>query len=123
MITAILARAPWLRTAFAALPWVLAGLGMAAGLYYRGEWQECRAAAALDAAKAAERVAAAKAADEAFTRTLEVQLRPVVAAIQDQKHETAIALSKVRSDPNCASTPAARAFDSGVRPSGEAGPR
>jgi len=124
VIALLLAKAPWLRTALAALPWLLAGLGLVGTLGYRSAWEECKASVALDALKAAERVAAAKVADEQFTRALEVQLRPITAAIRDQANATTVALSKVKSDPNCAATPAARAFDSGVRPGGQpAGPR
>ena len=124
MIAALLSRYPGLAAALRAAPWVIAGLGVAGTLYYRERLSSCRASVAIDAAKAAEKVAAAKAADEKFTRALEEQLQPLRDAIRDQAHATTIALSKVRSDPNCAATPAARAFDSGVRPGGQqAGPR
>lgn len=119
MIALILAKFPWLRTALAALPWVLAAGGAIGTMGYRSAWESCKASVANDALKAAEKVAAAKEADATFTRVLEEQLRPVVAAIQDQAHATSVALAKVKSDPNCARTDAGRAFDLGVRPGGQ----
>lgn len=124
MIGFLLARIPWIGTAVKVAPWALAGLAMILAIHFRGQWQACRASVAIEAAKAAEKVAAAKEADAKFTRVLEEQLQPIRDAIRDQARDAAIALSKVKSDPNCVSTPAGRAFDLGVRPGGQqAGPR
>lgn len=101
------------------LPWVLAALGIVAAAIQTARLANCRTSIAIEANKAQAAVAAAKEADARFTRALEEQLRPITDAIRDQAHATAIALSKVRSDPNCAATPAARAFDGGVRPGGQ----
>jgi hypothetical protein len=104
------------------LPWALAGMALVAGgggtLWYRGEWKDCQASVAIDAAKAEEKVRAQKDADAKFTRSLAEQLKPITDAIQEQTNATQIALAKVKSDPNCAHTPAANAFDGVVRPSG-----
>jgi hypothetical protein len=104
------------------LPWALAGMALAAGgggtLWYRGKWKDCQASVAIDAAKAEEKVRAQKDADAKFTRGLAEQLRPITDAIQEQMNATQIALTKVKSDPNCAHTPAANAFDGVVRPGG-----
>jgi hypothetical protein len=102
------------------LPWVLAAGSLALGaggtLWYRSEWKDCQASVAIDAAKAAAQVAAAKDADAKFTRGLAEQLQPVLGAIQEQSRATSTALAKVKSDPNCLRTPAAAAFDAGVLP-------
>lgn len=123
MIAALLGSLSVLGPALRALPWMLAGLGVTGTLYYRERLSACQASVAIDAAKAAEKVAAAKEADAKFTRALEEQLQPLRDAIREQSHETIVALSKIRSNPACAATPAGRAFDSGVRPGGQqAGP-
>lgn len=101
-----------------AAPWIIAAAGVGGALYYRGELKDCQASVAIDAAKAAEAVRAVQERDAKFTRELEETLRPIVRAVQEQGHETQIALAKVKSDPNCARTPAAGAFDSIVRPAG-----
>ena len=96
-------------------PWGLAGAAAAAALWFRGEAAACRAETALAAARAQERLAAARTADAALTRALEAGLRPIVTQLQEQSHATQIALATVRSDARCARTPAAAAFDRGVR--------
>ena len=101
------------------LPWALAVGSLAVGaggtLWYRDEWKDCQASAALDAARAQATVVAAKEADSHFARQLEEQLAPITRAIQDQANATQITLAKVPSNPSCAHTPAANAFDSSVR--------
>lgn len=87
-------------------------------LWYRGEWKDCQASVAIDAAKAEEKVRVEKEADARFTRQLEEKLRPVIDAIQEQGNATTVALAKVKSDPNCMRTPAAHAFDGIVQPPG-----
>lgn len=119
MIGALLGSISLLSTVLRAMPWILVGLGVTGTLYYRERLSACQASVAIDAAKAAEQVAAAKEADAKFTRALEEQLQPLRDAIREQSHETIIALSKIRSNPACTATPAGRAFDSGVRPGGE----
>lgn len=101
-----------------AAPWIIAGLGIVGALYYRERYQSCRASGAIEAAKAEEKVRAQKEADAKFTRVLEEQLQAATAEIRSHAHAASIALAKVKSDPNCASTDAARAFDGGVRPVG-----
>lgn len=107
-----------------AAPWIIAALAAGATLYYRAELAACSASVAIDAAKAAEAVRVQQERDAAFTRELEESLRPIVRAVQEQGHATQVALAKVKSDPNCARTPAAAAYDSIVRPAagGQAGP-
>ncbi len=104
------------------LPWAIAAGSLAVGaggtLWYRGEWKDCQASVAIDAAKAQEKVNVQKEADAKFTRSLAEQLKPITDAIQEQTNATQIALAKVKSDPNCAHTPAANAFDGVVRPGG-----
>lgn len=106
-----------------AVPWVVAALGIGGALWYRGELKDCQASVAIDAVKAAEVVRAQQERDAKFTRDLEETLRPIVRAVQEQGNATQIALAKVKSDPNCARTPAANAYDSIVRPAdrGQAG--
>ncbi|MBV8409124.1 MAG: hypothetical protein JOY64_15955 [Alphaproteobacteria bacterium] len=105
------------------LPWAIAGVAIVAGaggtLWYRGQYLACQASVALDAAKAEEKLNAQKAADAAFTRTLELKLAPITKAIEEQANATQLALAKVPSNPNCARTPAAAAFDGSVRPDGQ----
>jgi hypothetical protein len=102
------------------LPWAIAGISLIAGaggtLWYRAQYESCRASAAVEAARAEEKLNAQKAADAAFTRTLEQRLAPITRAIQEQANATQLALAKVPSNPNCAHTPAATAFDGSVRP-------
>lgn len=105
-----------------ALPTAIAVVAVVLALWYRGEWKDCQASVAIEAAKAEEKVRAQKDADARFTRELEEKLRPVIDAIQEQGNATSVALAKVKSDPNCVRTPAAGAFDGIVRPGIEAGP-
>ena len=113
----------WVHKVLVVGPWVLAGGAIVTTAVQTARLANCRTSIAVEANKAQAKVAAAKEADAKFTRALEEQLRPITDAIRDQSHATAIALSKVRSDPNCAAPPAARAFDGGVRPGGQpAGP-
>jgi hypothetical protein len=102
------------------LPWAIAGVSLAAGaggtLWYRAQYESCRASVAIEAAKAEEKLNAQKAADAAFTRALERQLAPITRAIEEQANATQLALAKVPSNPSCAHTPAADAFDGSVRP-------
>jgi hypothetical protein len=98
-------------------PWVIAAAAVACALWYRGEYQSCRAAVATEAARAEEKLNAQKAADAAFTRALEQRLAPITKAIEEQANATQLALAKVPSNPICAHTPAAAAFDGSVRPS------
>lgn len=122
LILWLVTRLPWLPRLLKALPWLLAVAGLVGTLWFREKATACEASKLAEALEAARQVAAAKAADAVFTRALEDQLRPITDAIRDQAHATTIALSKVKSDPNCTATPAARAYDSGVRPGVQAGP-
>lgn len=97
-------------------PWVIAGLAVTAALWYRGEYKDCQASIATDAAKAQERARVLREADEAFTNRLEDAARGIKDAIRDESTNTQVALAKVRSDPNCRQTPAAAAFDATVVP-------
>lgn len=99
-------------------PWGIAAAAAGAALLFKSELADCQAEAATGAAKAAEAVRAQQERDAKLTRDLEEQLRPIVRAVQEAGHATQIALAKVKSDPNCARTPAAGAFDSIVRPGG-----
>ena len=119
MISALLLSYPALGKALKALPWVLAVAGLVGTLWFREKATACESSKLAEAIEAARQVAAAKADDAKLTRSLEEQLRPVMAAIQEQRHATATALARVQSDPNCASTAAARAFDGGMRASGQ----
>ncbi len=105
------------------LPWAIAGVSLIVGaggtLWYRSQYEGCAASVAIEAAKAEEKLNAQKAADATFTRTLEQQLAPITQAIQEQANATQVALAKVKSDPSCAHTAAATAFDSSVRPNGQ----
>ena len=103
--------APWLGLA----PWLLAAAALAGALWYRGEYQSCRAANAIAAARAEQALNAQKTADAALTRTLEEKLAPITQALEEQAHATQLALAQVPSDPSCAHTPAAAAFDRSVR--------
>lgn len=96
-------------------PWAIAGLAVVVALFYRGEAAGCRAQAAAEAAKAEAMVRAAKEADQAATRLLEEKTATITAAIREQAQATQVALARVASDPRCARTPAAAAFDSAVR--------
>jgi hypothetical protein len=62
---------------------------------------------------------AQKSLDAAFTRQLEEKLAPVINDLRKQADDTQVALAKVPSNPNCAHTPAANAFDSSVRPNSQ----
>lgn len=110
------------------LPWAIAAVSLVGGaggtLWYRSEWKDCQASVAIDAAKAAEKVATAKGADAELRRQLSESLAPIVSDLRKQANDTQVALAKVQSDPRCTGTPAARAFDSVVRPAGagQAGP-
>lgn len=95
---------------------ILIGLLALGLLWYRGEYHDCQASVAIEAAKAEEKVRVQKEADAKFTRELGEQLKPVRDAIQEQSNATSVALAKVKSDPNCLRTPAASAFDAGVLP-------
>jgi len=66
-----------------------------------------------------EKLNAQKTLDAAFTLQLEEKLVPVVNDLRNQADETQVALAKVPSNPSCAHTPAANAFDSNMRPVGE----
>jgi hypothetical protein len=108
---------------FAKLPWIIAGAmtlvgaaGAGAGLWYRSEWKACEASVALDANKAEEKLRAAQAADAALRNRIEAQLAPIVKQLEDQANATQVALAKVPSDPSCAHTRAADAYDGSVRP-------
>lgn len=114
----LVTRLPWLPRLLKALPWLLAVAGLVGTLWFREKATACEASKLAEALEAARQVAAAKAADAVFTRALEDQLRPITDAIRDQAKSTSIALAKVKSDPNCARTPAAQAFDAGVAPRG-----
>lgn len=104
-------------------PWGIAAAAAGAALWFKAELATCEASVAMEAAKAAEKVIAQQERDAELTRNLEEQLRPIVRAVQEQGHATQIALAKVKSDPNCGRTDAARAYDSIVRPGdrGQAG--
>jgi hypothetical protein len=97
-------------------PWAIAAAALVGALWYRGEYQSCRAAVATEAARAEEKLNAQKATDAAFTRVLEQQLAPLTKAIEEQANATQVALAKVPSNPNCAHTAAGDAFDGSVRP-------
>ncbi|MFO1081857.1 MAG: hypothetical protein U1E23_14660 [Reyranellaceae bacterium] len=99
-------------------PWAIALCAVGVALFFRGEWKDCKASIALEAARAQERVAAAKASDAALVRQLEDRLAPVVRSLQEQANATQLALAKVPSNPACVRTPAADAFDRSVRPAG-----
>ena len=105
------------------VPWAVAGVALAAGgggtLWYRNEWKDCQASVALDAAPAEEKLNAQKSLDAAFTRQLEEKLAPVINDLRKQADDTQVALAKVPSNPSCARTPAANAFDSSVRPNSQ----
>ena len=105
------------------LPWTIAGISLVTGaggtLWYRAQYESCQASVALDAARAAEKVNAQKSLDAAFTRQLEEKLAPVINDLRKQADDTQVALAKVPSNPSCAHTPAANAFDSSVRPNGQ----
>ncbi|MFO1081922.1 MAG: hypothetical protein U1E23_14990 [Reyranellaceae bacterium] len=87
-----------------------------AALFFRAELKDCQASAAIEAAKSQERVNAAQASDAAMTLQLETKLRPIVDQLQEQANATQRALARVPSNPACARTPAADAFDRSVRP-------
>jgi hypothetical protein len=93
--------------------------GAGGTLWYRAEYESCRAAVATAAAEAEEKLNAAKATDAAFARALEQRLAPITKAIEEQANATQVALAKVPSNPDCARTPAAAAFDGSVRPAAE----
>jgi hypothetical protein len=97
-------------------PWAIAGLCLLGALWYRGEYQKCAASVAGETAKAEAQANAWKQADAKHTRALERQLAPVTKAIEEQANATQIALARVPSNPSCAHTPAADAFDGSVRP-------
>ena len=101
-----------------AAPWFIAMAAVCAALWFKAELADCQASVAIDAAKAAEAVRAQQERDAKFTRDLEETLRPIVRAVQEQGHAAQIALAKVKSDPNCGRTDAARAFDGIVQPRG-----
>ena len=105
------------------VPWIVAGVAFVAGaggtLWYRAEYQSCRASVAIEAARAEEKLNAQKAADAAFTRALEQKLAPITKAIEEQANASQVALAKVASNTNCAHTPAANAFDGSVRPAAQ----
>lgn len=102
------------------IPWVVAAaclvLGSGGTLWYRSQYEGCRASIATEAAKAEAAVNAFKAADAERTRALEEKLRPITDAIEQQAQATQAALAKVPSNPGCARTPAASAYDQAVRP-------
>ncbi len=102
------------------LPWAVAGVMGIAGaggtLWYRMQWVECEASVARDANKAQEQLRLQQEADAKFRNNLQEQLAPILQGIRDQNQNVQVALAKVKSDPNCAATPAARAFDSIVQP-------
>lgn len=112
-------------------PWGLALAAGATALWYRGAWLGCRADAALAVARAEQQIAAARSADLAASHALEARLRPLVHQLQEQSHATSLALARIVSDPRCAHTPAAAAFDgslragerSAARPTGAGGAR
>ncbi len=97
-------------------PWVIAGLAVALALWYRGEYKDCQASIATDAAKAQERARVLREADEAFTNKLEDTARGIKDAIRDESTNTQVALAKAKGNKDCVSTPAARAFIDGVVP-------
>lgn len=97
-------------------------LGAAGTFFYRSQYEACQASIATEAAKAEAAVNAFKAADADRTRKLEEQLAATTQAIRDQANATQIALAKVPSNPSCARTPAANAFDGSVRPNPKASP-
>jgi hypothetical protein len=107
------------RTVLGWAPWLMAATAAAGALWYRAEYQSCRAAAAIEAARAEQTLRTQRTADAAFTRALEERLAPLSKAIEEQANATQLALAKVPSDPNCAHTPAAAAFDGSVRPAGQ----
>ncbi len=106
------------------LPLILGGalvLSLVAGaggtIWYRMKWRECVASVAIDVAKAEEKVRTFRDADSEFRRQLSESLRPVIDDLQRQNTNVQLALGKVKSDPRCVGTDAARAFDGVVRPS------
>lgn len=105
-------------------PWGIAAAAAGAALWFKAELATCEASAAIGAAKAAEAVRDQQERDAKLTRELEEQLRPIVRAVQEAGHATQVALAKVKSDPSCGRTDAARAFDGIVQPlGGQAGTR
>lgn len=118
------------------VPWIAAGAALALGisgtLWYRAQYADCKAAAAETERLAQEKINTARASDAALTRAIEEKLAPVTRALQEQVDETRVALARVPSNPACSRTPAAVAFDRGVRlgtksanspPAGAAGAR
>lgn len=105
-------------------PWAIAGLAVLAALWFRGSLEHCRAQAAIEAAKAEEAVRKARDADATLTRALAEQASQLKIALQEQSNAAFSAIARAKSDPNCARTPAAGAFDAGVLNGGQqAGPR
>ena len=104
------------------LPWALAAVSLVVGaggaLWYQAEWKDCQASVAIDAYKAEERLRGQQQADAELRRQLSESLAPIVNDLRKQANDTQVALAKVQSDPRCGNTPAARAFDSIVRPGG-----
>lgn len=123
----LLKKIPGIGQYLSAAPWVIAGLAVVIGgggtLWYRSEWKDCQASVAIDANKAEERLRRQQAADAELRRQLSDSLAPIVNDLRKQANDIEVALAKVPSNPACRDTPAARAFDSGVRPAqpGQAG--
>ena len=100
-------------------PWVVAALCLLGALWYRGQYEACKASIAGEAAKAEAAVNAYKAADAEHTQALAAHTRTITDAIAEQATQTQVALARVQSVASCAKTPAAQAFDAGVRPAGK----
>jgi len=105
-----------LPTVLRLVPWGIAALAVTAALWFRAEAASCRASVALEAAKAEEAVRQARDADAAKTRALAEQAAQAKAELQAQSQAAFQAIARAKSDPSCARTPAAGAFDATVLP-------
>lgn len=97
-------------------PWVLFAGACGTTLFYRGQYLDCKNTELTDALRAQERQRVLREADEKFTTALEGKAKEIKDAIEQQAKDSLVALSKVKSDPNCVRTPAASAFDAAVLP-------
>jgi len=102
-------------------PWAIAGVAVAAALWFRAEAASCRASVAIEAAKAEEAARKARDADAERTRALAEQASAIKTALQEQSQAAFQAIARAKSDPSCARTPAAGAFDATVLPAQKAG--
>jgi hypothetical protein len=101
----------WLK----ALPWLLAaGLGMYAGTQ-RINYLECKADAASGRADREHAASDFTAADKAFAEKLVADYAGEIAELQGKYDDARLKLARTPSNPDCRNTPAARAFDDGLR--------